>query len=133
MTTPPPPLVPALVSDAGPLAGLGVPVVTRVLSPRPERFVRVIGVGGTDGFALSRPRALIECWAHPDTPDAAYDLAVEAWAALRDTDHTEITPGLWIAEVQLTLPVDYPDTQSGSPRWQFTFSPLVAFDEHRSA
>ncbi len=129
MTTPPPPLVPALVSDTGPLASLGVPVETRVPSPRPERFIRVLGMGGPDGFALSRPGALIECWGHADNPDAAYDLAVQAWAALRDTDGQQIAPGLWVEEPNVTLLVDYPDTQSGSPRWQFTFTPLVAFDE----
>lgn len=129
----PPPLVPALVGPAGPLAGLGVPVGTRVPKQRPARFVRVLGAGGADGFALSRPRALVECWGHADRPDEAYDLAEQAWALLRDTEGTEITPGLWIQDAGLTQPVDNPDTQSGSPRWQFTFSPLVAFDEHRTA
>lgn len=123
MTTPPP-LVPALVSDTGPLASLGVPVATRVPSPRPARFVRVVGAGGVDAFAMPRPSVLIECWGHPDNPDGAYDLAVAAWAALRDTE-CEFLGGMWVVSVNLTLPVDYPDTQSGSPRWQFIFTPTV--------
>lgn len=129
MTTTPPPLVPALTAPGGPLAPLGIPVASRVRHPRPTSAIRVIALGGapTADYALSAPSALIECWA--EDPDAAYLLATQAWQLLRATQGTEISPGLWVQDARLTLPVDNPDTQSKSPRWQFIFTPIVAQEE----
>ena len=127
--TRPPSLVPALVAPTGPLADLADTVATKVPPRRPETFIRVLAAGGalTAEYSLAAPSAIVECWAA--TTDAAYDLASAAWERLRATAGTELGPGLWIQEARLTLPVDFPDTQSGSPRWQFIFTPTVAQEE----
>lgn len=127
--TRPPDLVAALVADTGPLAGLGAPIATKVPTPRPPQFIRVLATGGalTDDYALSAPSVLIECWA--TSSDAAYALAGAAWERLRATVGAEIGPGLWVQDPRITLPADFPDAQSGSPRWQFIFTPTVAQEE----
>ena len=129
MTARPPELVKALTAAAGPLADLGVPVATQVPGTRPARFIRVVTTGGSEiaDYALAQPTALIECWAAKTTD--AYELAANAWIALRATEGVEIGPGLWVQEARVTLPVDFPDTHSGSPRWQFIFNPIVAQEE----
>lgn len=117
------------MSRAGPLAPLSVSLSTSVPASRPSRFVRVIGTGGVElgPFVLSQPAALVECWASSSVD--ACGLASDAWALLRATEGIEISPGLWVQEPRLTLPVDFPDATSGSPRWQFIFNPVVAQEE----
>lgn len=36
-----------------------------------------------------------------------------------------LSPAVWVAETAATLPIDFPDAVSKSPRWQFVYHPTV--------
>lgn len=103
--------------DALAAAGEPVPVVSRVPSPRPPRFVRVERVGGIRQTVVSdRPRLDVHAWA--ETEAAAADLA-ELVRAL-----VSVLPGVrgrttvyGVREVG--GPQWLPDDVSGSPRYAF--------------
>lgn len=97
---------------------LSMQVGTRVPVTRPDAFVVLSRAGGqTSNLVQSEPRMLIECWGTTD--GAAWDLVRDTWAAVADTDGRDLTKGVWVAHVELTEPVNYPDEISGSPRYQF--------------
>lgn len=101
------------------LASLGVPVSTRVPSPRPVSLVRVTRAGGSRrNLVQSDPLLLVECWA-PDSV-AAFDLARDAWSLIDQFPD-------WSAS--LSEPVNFPDPDSGSPRYQFTASLILNLEE----
>lgn len=97
-------------------AQLGVHVGTRVPAKRPATFVRLFRAGGTRAnLVQAQARVVVECWGADE--GAAWTLTEQAYAAL---DALEFDPaGLPFAQVELTEPVNYPDTSSGTPRWQF--------------
>lgn len=95
--------------------GQPAPVVSRVPSPRPARFVRVQRVGGLRQTAVSdRPRLDIHAWA--DTESAAADLValvrglLGAMPGVRDG-----VPVYRVTEVG--GPQWLPDNESSSPRY----------------
>lgn len=98
-------------------AGEPVPVVSRIPSPRPPRFVRVERVGGTRATPVSdRPRLDVHAWA--ETEAAAADLA-ELVRAL-----VHVIPGVRGGVTVYTArevggPQWLPDAESGSPRYAF--------------
>lgn len=98
---------------------LGVTVSTRVPSPRPETFVRVVRVGGTRRDLISdRPMLVFECWAASST--AASDLARRARAYVGALPGQSVN-GVWVYRVdEIAGPQSFPDPVSGSPRYQFT-------------
>lgn len=66
-------VVRAYLRDALVERGVDVPVVTRVPSPRPARFVRLERVGGARlDLVTDRPRIDVHCWG--DTEEAVADL-----------------------------------------------------------
>lgn len=97
-------------------AALGKPVATKVPTTRPAQFVRVTRAGGARrNVAQSGSRVIVECWAASETD--AWALCVAAYDALDDLD---VDPGeLPFMSVDLSDPVNYPDTATGSPRYQF--------------
>lgn len=95
---------------------LNVHVGTKVPTTRPPAFIRLTRTGGPRRNLIQADgRVLVECWASKDTD--AEDLASNAYAAL---DSLDTDPGgLPFMALDLTDPVNFPDTQSGSPRYQF--------------
>ena len=91
-------------------------VATKLPNPRPAQFVRVTRAGGARrNVAQSGSRVIVECWAASETD--AWALCVAAYDALDDLD---VDPGeLPFMSVDLSDPVNYPDTATGSPRYQF--------------
>lgn len=106
---------------------LGIQVGTRVPRERPAEFLVVSRTGGgTVNMVMSRPTVLVESWA--TDPAVAWENAAAAWAHLGASDETDL-PGIYVADVSLTEPVDYPDSATGTPRYQFIYSPLVSLKE----
>lgn len=98
---------------------VGVPVATRVPTPRPASFVRVKRVGGPRrDYVTEEPLVVVECWAETE-PDAS-DLGRRAQAhvfALGQTD----SAGDYVRAVREVGGLQaFPDPVSKSPRYQFT-------------
>ena len=126
MTTTLPPLVKAVIEA---LDGLGVPVATEVPAARPASFIRVLATGGVErNLGQVDPTFLVECWAGSSV--AAEALARTAWQTLRAAQGVVLGDGTaWAAQASLTLPVDYPDARTGSPRFQFLYTPTLNLRE----
>jgi hypothetical protein len=122
MTLAPPDVEKAFVAY---LNGILTPQVsTRVPATRPASFVRVQVVGGDVlNVALDAPRLLVECWAATD--GAAFALARQAWAAVSETRAAWVGD-VWVSALTLSRPVNFPDPDTASPRFQFTVDLRVA-------
>ena len=108
-------------------AELTPPVSTRVPNPRPASHVRVQVVGGAvDNIAFESPRLLVECWAA--TSVAAAALARQAWAQIQSTRYTTVGTA-FVLSTNLSRPVNFPDPDTTSPRYQFTADLRVAMTE----
>lgn len=107
------------------LNGLLTPKVsTRVPATRPASFVRVQVVGGdSPNVALDAPRLLFECWG-PDQ-GAAWALARETWARVSET-RASFVGEVWVSSLTMSRPVNFPDPDTASPRYQFTADLRVA-------
>ncbi|MFT4081187.1 MAG: hypothetical protein QM638_01245 [Nocardioides sp.] len=95
----------------------GLTFATRVPNPRPsgEAYGRVTRSGGSPrNLIQSDPRVLVECWAPDDV--AAFDLARLAYGHLWANYGGS---GVWGGRISLTEPVNYPDPDTASPRYQF--------------
>lgn len=98
----------------GLLAG---PVSTKIPNPRPAEFTRVTRAGGAPiNLVQSNARLLVECFA--DDSVSAFDRARAAWAALWAAQRSTVG-GAWIARVEMTEPVNFPDDITGLARYQF--------------
>lgn len=109
---------------------VGVPTSTHIPTQRPTSFIRLSRTGGAPtNLAQTNPTVLIECWASTDS--AAYSTAATAWALLRSTQFGAQLPlGVFVMAVPyLQEPVNYPDSATGSPRYQFIYSPIVNLEE----
>lgn len=94
--------------------GMGVPVGTRVPSPRPARFVRLERIGGTRVDRITdRPRIDVQCWG--DSEESAHDLAQLARALLHAMPGWRGAVAYDVAEVG--GPNNLPDAESGQPRY----------------
>ncbi|MFE5896856.1 hypothetical protein ACFQ67_05460 [Streptomyces sp. NPDC056488] len=103
--------------DALAAAGEPVPVVSRVPSPRPPRFVRVERVGGTRQTVVSdRPRLDVHAWA--ETEAAAADLAELVRALVHAVPG--VRSGIPVYTVrEVGGPMWLPDDQTSTPRYVF--------------
>ena len=110
-------------------AALGVHVSTRIPNPRPDRHVKVTRAGGNRAnLVQERPLLIIECWG-PDSV-AAFDLAADAWSAL-DAANGTVVNGVPIdlPRDSLASPINMPDPDTSSPRYQFTAQPYARLKE----
>lgn len=102
---------------------LGIQVGTRVPRERPAEFLVVSRTGGgTVNLVQSRPTVLVESWA-TDVGTAWVNVR-DAWSHLNATYETDL-PDVWVSSVSLTEPVNYPDSATGTPRYQFVYQPTV--------
>lgn len=103
-------------------AALAEPVATRVPTPRPTGgYVRVTRAGGNATNVLqSAPRLLVECW--DATSASAFALARTAYGLLVQAYGTA---GAWGGRASLTEPVNFPDPDTDSPRYQFVATILT--------
>ncbi|WP_067428530.1 hypothetical protein [Nocardioides jensenii] len=93
-------------------------VATKVPNPRPAAHTRVTAAGGNErNLIQSDARVIVECWGADDT--AALGLARLAYAVLWGGQDSFIAPGVWVSQIQLTNPVNLPDPDTRSPRYQF--------------
>lgn len=105
-------------------AAVSVPFATAVPRVRPLEFGVVTATGGgVRNLAQAQPTFSVECWAA--TSVRAAQMARTAWSALDAADGTFIADGVWVGDANLTLPVDFPDALSDTPRWLFVFQPTV--------
>lgn len=104
----------------------GLTAATTVPNPRPESesYVRVTRTGGqARNLVESDATVLVECWA--PTTLAAFGLAQLAWGlvwTLGVSGFPTIPAGattLRVAAVSATDPVNFPDPDTSSPRYQF--------------
>lgn len=104
---------------------LAMPVGTRIPDPRPAQFIRVTRAGGVKrNLVQSDCRVLVECWGTTDA--LAWDAAERSWALLNALDTTTLMD---VARVTLADPVNYPDSLSGSPRYQYIADLVVNLKE----
>ena len=94
-------------------------VATAVPNPRPTGgYVRVTRAGGGQrNLIQSDSRLLIECW-HDDEV-SAFDLARRCWALLWAAQDSFISAGVYATRIDSGEPVNFPDPDTGSPRYQF--------------
>ena len=117
-----PPVTEALVSFLS--AHVAVPFVTAVPEARPAEFGVVRASGGSPRNAGQvSPRFTVELWAASTV--RAERLARDAWDALAGADGTFLSASVWVGDTSLTLPVDYPDALSRTPRWLFVYNPTI--------
>lgn len=101
----------------------GHPWATKVPTDRPTVFGRLLRAGGAPSNEIqSKPRLIVEAWGTTDS--AAWALSSDAWSALNSAARTTVG-GLWIAAVDITEPINYPDTATRTPRYQFIVTPTV--------
>lgn len=74
-------------------------------------------------MAESRPTVLIECWGNDET--AAWKLTEKAWPLLAGHRDGANLGAVTVTTASLTDPVNYPDSATGTPRYQFIYSPIV--------
>lgn len=97
------------------------PVSTRIPNPRPAAFTRVSRVGGDrQNLVQGVTRVLVECWGADD--DTAFGRVQRAWGLLGAARQTYLAPTVWVTRVELTDPVNFPDPDTKSPRYQFVAS-----------
>lgn len=101
-------------------------IATTVPNPRPsnETYIRVTRTGGAGrDLVQTDPTVLIECWA-PDST-SALDVARLAyghlWAAYGGSE-------TWGGRASFTEPVNFPDPDTTSPRYQFIATLTVPRD-----
>ena len=107
----------------------GVHVSTRIPAQRPSRHVKVTRAGGNRrNLVQERPLLIIECWG-PDSV-AAFDLAADAWSAI-DAANGTVVNGVPIdlPRDSLASPINMPDPDTSSPRYQFTAQPYARLKE----
>lgn len=110
----------ALVSLLSPL---GVHVSTRIPNPRPVSHVKVTRAGGNRvNLVIERPLLVLECWA--GTSVEAFDLAARAWQVL-DAAEGSTVAGVTFGSMALASPINMPDPDTTSPRYQFTAQPFA--------
>lgn len=97
----------------------GCTVATKVPNPRPAGcYGRVTSIGGTGrNLIQADPRLLLEFW--DDDEQGAFEAAQMAWALLWSAQDSFMTPAVYVTQVTSTLPVNFPDQDSKSPRYQF--------------
>ena len=89
--------------------------------------IRVLRVGGQQTSVVqSQVRLTVECWAADEV--AAFDLARLSWARLWGSEGA-FMGAVWVSRVELTDPVNLPDTEASRPRYQFIAQLTVALDE----
>lgn len=100
-------------------------VGTAVPNPRTTTIIRVTRSGGNARNAVQTDvRLLIECWAADEV--AAFNLAATAYGRIRD----HYGPAdVWGGRASLTDPVNFPDPDSASPRYQFVATILTDLQE----
>lgn len=105
------------------LSPLGVHVSTRIPNPRPVSHVKVTRAGGNRvNLVLERPLLVLECWA--GTSVEAFDLAARAWQVL-DMAEGSTVAGVTFGSMSLASPINMPDPDTTSPRYQFTAQPFA--------
>ncbi len=94
-------------------------VADSVPNPRPSgTYVRVTATGGQSrNLIQADPRVLVECWA--EDKQAAFDAAQLAWARLWAAQDSFLTPQVYATRIESTTPVNFPDPDTDSPRYQF--------------
>lgn len=104
--------------------GRDVPVGTRVPSPRPAEFVRVIQSGGErPNLVQDRPTLLVEGWAASES--AARSLTELARGLIRSMPGQQID-GVMVYRVdELGGPTNLPDPDSAQSRYTITLSLLL--------
>lgn len=107
------------------LTGAADSVGTEVPNPRTDTIIRVTRAGGSARNAMQADvRLLIECWAADSV--AAFNLAATAYARLRD----RYGPAdVWGGRAGLADPVNFPDPDTESPRYQFVATILTDLQE----
>lgn len=88
-------------------------------------YIRVTALGGDPRTLIqSVPRALIECFAPSET--AALDLARLAYGLLWAAQNSWLDDETWVSSIGLTDPVNFPDPDTKSARYQFIASPIAS-------
>lgn len=98
---------------------LGETVTTRVPRNRPDRFLRVMRVGGVrKNLIADSAMIVVEAW---DTDEVEAGLLAARARAFIGALPGSYVAGAWIYRVgEIAGPQAYPDPQSGQPRYVFT-------------
>lgn len=109
-------------------AGMTADVATRVPNRRTAEMVRVTSTGGSARNVVQfDARVLVECWGPDET--TALDLARKAWALLWGAQDTYLDPTTYATRIESTGPVNFPDPDTTSPRFQFLSTLTVSMTE----
>lgn len=104
-------------------AAITVEVSGRVPNPRPDSFIRVTRVGGSQlNMIQERPTILVECWGSDQ--QQAWDLVSAAYRVLQGWDPLEYN-GIELGSRRCSSAVNYPDPSTSSPRYQFQLETTV--------
>jgi len=107
------------------LSTAGFHVGTRVPTSRPDQFVKVTRTGGpSPRMTISEPTLLVECWGKTDA--LAWTVAAAVWPLCTVPHAVQLSPAVWASRITATEPVNFPDSTSGAPRYQFIATPRVA-------
>lgn len=88
---------------------------------RPVEFMTVERVGGPEGRVLGSPLLAVQVWAAARW--RAAELADSVAALIRSM---ELLP--WVGRVLISSVTNFPDPDSGSPRYQITVELVTQFD-----
>lgn len=95
-----------------------VPVSTKVPNPRPDRFIRLVRVGGPRARSVDHAMFVVECWAL--NPIAAEQDALAVHEALRLAPNGGPFAGGWVSRWDPMSIADYPDPEVQSARFTVT-------------
>jgi hypothetical protein len=103
-------------------------IATKVSNPRPDDCIRVTSIGGNPANLIqSQPRTLIECFGSSETE--ALDLARLAYALLWAAQNSWLDEDTWVSEISMTDPVNFPDPDTDSARYQFIATSIASLQE----
>lgn len=105
----------------------GKRVLTGVPDPRPLTFVRVMSTGGgTRNRVQISPTLLVEVWGTKNAEGGdPRPLLKQVWEALGALAESDALESVQVMRASCTVPANYPDEASGSPRYTFLLSMIV--------
>lgn len=111
-----------------PIVGGGIPIASRVPSPRPDRWLQIRRIGGTQQRPVrDQPRVDVLAWALTD-PEA-WALAEQVRRAVHALQGTTLLGPVVYRVDEFLGPRQFDDTEAGRPRVMATYSISVRADD----
>ena len=109
------------VNENAIITGEGFEAFMDVPGERPERFITVERVGGSEGLITGTPLFAVQVWA-----EYRFEAAEAADLLARELRKLVLLP--WVGRVGVDSVVNFPDPDSRQARYQITLELVTKFD-----